>query len=237
VRKGVVLGEGSSKRVDVARFRKTPARMEAGAELRRKVDIPEGAQVAGFVGRFTKDKGIEELVAAFTALEPSHPDLHALLVGRVHDDDRPSAGALRTIETHPKIHRSGLLQDVAPAYQAMDFLLLPSYREGFPNVVLEASSAGRPTIGFRSTGVRDAIIDVESGQLVPVGDADALAEAMATYLSDPELAARHGAAALARVDRVFAQEKVFEAVAGLYRDALAAHPDTAHLVDRLGSTS
>lgn len=195
------------------------------------------AKVAGFVGRFTRDKGVEELVAAFTALEPAHPDLHLLLVGRVEEDDRPSGEILRAIETHPKIHLSGVLKDVAPAYQAMDFLLLPSYREGFPNVVLEASSAGRPTIGFSSTGVRDAIVNGETGQLVPVGDASALAEAMVTYLRAPELAARHGAAALSRVERVFAQEKVFEAVAGLYRDALAAHPDTAHLADRLGPAS
>src|SRR5690606_30214247 len=94
-------------------------------------------------------------------------------------------------------------------------------------------SAGRPTIGFRSTGVRDAIKGGETGQLVPVGDAGALAESKATYLSDPEFAARHGAAALSRVERVFAQENVFKAVAGLYRDALAAHPDTAHLGERL----
>src|SRR5690606_31889854 len=93
----------------------------------------------------------------------------------------------------PPRHRQAM-EDVAAAYQAMDFLLLPSYREGFPNVVLEASSAGRPAIGFRSTGVRDAIIDGGTGQLVPVGDAGALAKAMATYLNDPELAARHGAA-------------------------------------------
>jgi len=91
---------------------------------------------------------------------------------------------------------------------------------------MEASSAGRPTIGFRSTGVRDAITDFETGQLVPIGDAGALAEATATNLSAPELAARHGAAALARVERVFAQEKVFEAVAGLYRDALIPTPPT-----------
>src|SRR5690606_23040587 len=212
---------------------RTPEREEAGRALREKLGIPSEARVAGFVGRFTRDKGIEDLVNAFLRLEKENPNLHLLLVGRLEADDRPSPEIIERMESHPRIHLTGPLSDVAPAYHAMDFLVLPSYREGFPNVVLEASAAGLATIGYRSTGVRDAVVDGETGELVDTGDVAGLAEAIARHAADSALCERQGQAAFERVERSFAQEKVFEAIAAFYREALAAHPDTAHLLARL----
>jgi len=162
-------------------------------------------------------------VAAFLRVEEEFPEAHLMLVGRVEADDSPSASTLSTIEGHPRIHLTGMVADVAPAYQAMDFLVLPSYREGFPNVVLEASSAGRATIGYRSTGVVDAVVDGETGLLVPTGSSSELAEVMLEYLGNPRVAEEHGAAALERVERLFTQERVFEAVAGFYASVLGGH--------------
>lgn len=232
--KGMVLLEGSSRGVDVARYRRTDDRMDEGRALRESLGLGPSARVAGFVGRFTKDKGIEDLVNAFLRLEGEMPDLHLLLVGRLEEDDKPAPEVVERMESHPRIHLTGPLTDVAPAYHAMDFLVLPSYREGFPNVVLEASAAGLPTIGFRSTGVRDAVVDGVTGELVDTGDVEGLARAMARYAADPALCEQQGRAAFERVQRSFAQEKVFDALATFYRDALAAHPDTSHLVAKLG---
>lgn len=215
-RKATVLLEGSSKGVDLDRFRRTPARVEAAAELRASLGIPPDAPVVGFVGRVTRDKGADDLVEAFLRLSEEAPTAHLLLVGRVEADDSPSPATLQTIDEHPNIHLTGMMQDVAAAYQAMDFLVLPSYREGFPNVVLEASAAGRPTIGYRSTGVVDAVVHDETGLLVPTGDAAELGRAILRYLGDTELAGTHGAAALERCERLFAQKRVFEAIAEFY---------------------
>ena len=220
-RKAVVLLEGSSKGVDVERFRRTPERVEKAGELRASLGIPPKAPVIGFVGRVTRDKGADDLVAAFLRVEEEFPEAHLMLVGRVEADDSPSAATLSTIEGHPRIHLTGMVSDVAPVYQAMNFLVLPSYREGFPNVVLEASSAGRATIGYRSTGVVDAVVDGETGVLVPTGSSSELAGAMLEYLGNPRVAEEHGVAALGRVERLFAQARVFEAVAGFYEAALA----------------
>lgn len=228
--KGVVLLEGSSRGVEVARFRRTEERVKAGLALRESLGIGSDARVIGFVGRFTRDKGIEDLVNAFLRLEEEAPDLHLLLVGRLEADDRPSPEIIERMEAHPRIHLTGPLSDVAPAYHAMDLLVLPSYREGFPNVVLEASAAGLPTIGYRSTGVRDAVVDGETGELVETGDVDGLTKAIARYAEDAALRQRQGQAAFERVKRSFEEEKVFEAIADFYFEALAAHPDTAHLV-------
>lgn len=229
-RKGVVLLDGSSRGVDIERFARTEQRAREGRMLRAELGIPSDARVAGFVGRLTRDKGIEDLVQAFLMLEEVHPDLHLLLVGRLEADDRPSVETLERIHGHPKIHMMGPLQAVGPAYQAMDFLVFPSYREGFGNVVLEAAAASRPTAGYRSTGVRDAVVDGKTGTLVNVKDVAALADAIARYAGDTELCEQHGKAAFERAKRSFAQEKVFEATAGFYADALGSHPDTAHLL-------
>lgn len=228
--KGVVLLEGSSRGVELARFAPTPERIEAARSLRQKLGLGPEARVAGFVGRLTKDKGIEDLVKAFLMVEADHPNLHLLLVGRLEEEDRPSNEILERMEAHPRIHRTGPLADVAPAYHAMDFLVLPSYREGFPNVVLEASAAGRPTIGYRSTGVRDAVVHGETGTLVEQGDIEGLARALVRYTLDPLLCQHHGGAAFERASRVFDQEKVFVALADFYRRILREHPDTVHLV-------
>lgn len=233
-RKGTVLLEGSSKGVDILRFASSSGSLEAGRRLRAQLGISPTARVAGFVGRLTRDKGIEDLARAFFFLEDAHPDLHILLVGGFEAEDRPAVQVIDQMQAHPRIHFAGAMTDVAPAYHAMDFLVLPSYREGFPNVVLEASAANLPTIGYRSTGVRDAVIDGVTGTLIDVGDVEGLARAIARYAGDPALCERQGQAAFERVERSFAQEKVFKAIADFYRDALAAHPDTAHLLARLG---
>ena len=231
-RKGVLLLEGSSRGVEIARFARTAERVEAGRALRARLGIPMDARVAGFVGRLTRDKGIEDLVKAFHQLDSGQPDLHLLVVGRLEEDDRPSPEILERMQSHPRIHLTGPLEDVGPAYQAMNFLVLPSYREGFPNVPLEAAAAGIPTVGYRSTGVRDAIVDGVTGELVERGDVEGLARAIARYASDPDLCDRQGKAAFERVQRVFDHEKVFQALADFYDQALAAHPDTAHLLAR-----
>ena len=229
-RKGVLLLEGSSRGVEVGRFARSLERVDAARALRARLGIPQDARVAGFVGRLTRDKGVEDLVNAFLQMESSLQDLHLLLVGPLEKDDCPSPEILEQMQSLPRIHVTGALDDVAPAYHAMDFLVLPSYREGFPNVPLEAAAAGIPTIGYRSTGVRDAIVDGVTGALVERGDVEALAKAIARYASDPELCEKHGEAALERVRRIFDHEKVFAALADFYHQALAAHPDTAHLL-------
>jgi len=102
----------------------------------------------------------------------------------------------------------------------MDVLALPTYREGFPTVVLEAHAAGKPIVSTRATGMVDAVIDGVTGVLVPVGDADALAGALGSVLRDRSLAARLGAAGRERVLREFRQEIVLHALARQYQELL-----------------
>jgi glycosyltransferase involved in cell wall biosynthesis len=113
-------------------------------------------------------------------------------------------------------------RDTPQLYAAMDLVVLPTYREGFPNVPLEAAAMGLPVVATRVGGCIDAIVDGETGTLVPVRDAATLAAAIRLYLGDADLRRRHGEAGRARVLRDFRPEAIWEALHGEYMQLLEA---------------
>jgi glycosyltransferase involved in cell wall biosynthesis len=213
----VVIRSGSCNGVDAARFAPTPKIMRRAAQLRRQLGIPLHAPVVLFVGRLTRDKGIPELMKAFSELVAQFPDLRLLLVGRFEDGDPLPAETRRCLETHPHVILAGAVQDTAVYYAAADVLVLPSHREGLPTVVLEAQAAGIPVIGAAATGIVDIIAHGETGLLFPVGDASALAAAIGNLLSDAVLANKVRLAGQEQVKRDFQQEQIWVA---LYQEYL-----------------
>src|SRR5208282_816394 len=202
-----VLADGSCAGVDPERFAPTTEALKRAGHIRRDLGIPAEAPVVGFVGRLTKDKGISELVEAYLALRADIPDLRLLLVGDMEEGDPLPSQTRRHIECEQGIFRTGFVQAPADYYHAMDVLALPTYREGFPTVVLEVHTAGKPVVATRATGVVDAVLDGITGILVPVGDGQALANALALVIGDRELAAALGSAGRERVLREFRHER------------------------------
>lgn len=202
-----VLGHGSSNGIDLDRFR--PCSREERDRMRRSMSIPAGAVVVGFVGRITFDKGIEELVRAFLKLGSKHPELHFLLVGACEDRDRPSEDVLELIKHHERVRHVGWTLDTAPYYAAMDLLVLPSHREGFGGVLLEAAASGLPTIATDIPGCRDAVVEGVTGLFAKRQDVESLVNAIEILISDPELRTRMGSAGRTDAERRFAQEKVW----------------------------
>lgn len=214
----VVLGAGSCNGVD-ANGRFDPARFAAPARaaMRVRLDVPRDAPVIGFVGRIVRDKGIGELAAAWERLAAQFPALHLIILGP-HETEDPAPGpAVERLRAHPRVRFIAPVPDPAPFYSVMDVVVLPTYREGLPTVLLEAAAMRLPVVASRVTGCVDAVVDGVTGTLVPAGQADPLAEAVAAYLRDPELAACHGTAARARVLKDFVPEDVWRAVLALYR--------------------
>ncbi|HVB36212.1 MAG TPA: glycosyltransferase family 4 protein [Candidatus Acidoferrales bacterium] len=207
--RAVVLGEGSSNGVDASRFAPTPERLRQASALRTSLGIPRDAAIAGFVGRFTRDKGIEDLLQAFAFLRERFPELRLLLVGEFEKGNAVPADIHKQVFADPQIICTGFVSDPAPYYHVMDILALPSHREGFPNAVLEAHGAGKPVVGARATGILDAVRDGIDGILVPVGDARALAEAIADLLRHPRLAREMGRAGRERVEREFRPQRIW----------------------------
>jgi glycosyltransferase involved in cell wall biosynthesis len=213
----VVLGAGSCNGIDAQRFAPTAEALQRGKQLREKLGIPANAPVIGFVGRLTTDKGVNELVEAYCELRKEIGDLRLLVVGEMEQGDPLTERTRELLEREPGIARTGFVDDAADYYHVLDVLAFPTYREGLPNVVLEANAAGKAVVAARATGVVDAVVDGVTGLLVPVGDAAALAAALKRVIEDRELAAALGQAGRERVVREFQRERVWEALEVEYR--------------------
>ena len=211
----VLLGEGSSNGVDPARF--SPGQ----SSIRETLGIPIDSLVIGFAGRLTVDKGLPELVKAFEAVLLQHPNSYLLLVGWFDASDDALDAVIRArIEKHTRIVCTGLVADTAAYYRAMDVMVLPSWREGFPNVILEAAATGIPVIATHCTGSRDAVIPEVTGLLVPPGYPDAIAEAVLSLLQDPDRRRRMAKAARAWVAENFDNRRVLGTTVNFYSGLL-----------------
>jgi len=215
--KVVLLGEGSSNGVDIERFSPGPS------EVRADFGIPVGARVVGFVGRLTTDKGLPELLEGFAEVLREMPDSYLLLVGWFDASEDALGTRLRLrIEGHPRIVCTGYVADTAPYYRAMDVLVLPSWREGFPNAVLEAASSGVPVVTTTCTGSRDAVVPEVTGLLIPPGDPGMIAKAALRLLRDGELRGSMSQAARHWAVTHFEQSRVLGEMVRFYRHLLTS---------------
>lgn len=180
-----VLGYGNVRGVNMDYYSRT-------AEVMSKADGIRQSDVFTFVfvGRIVRDKGIGELVEAFSLLNKEIPNTRLLLVGYYEDTDPLDDAVRQEIDNNPAIVMAGRQTDVRPWYAASDALAFPSYREGFPNVVLEAGAMGLPSIVTDINGSREIISEGENGVIVPAHDADALYEQMHRMVCDQNLTAR-----------------------------------------------
>jgi glycosyltransferase involved in cell wall biosynthesis len=214
-----VLGDGSSNGVDLTRFSPGPS------DIRQRLEIPSGAPVVGFVGRLTEDKGVPELIEAFDAILSRVPETHLLLVGWFDAaEDALSAAVRKRIENHPRIHCSGYAADTAPYYRAMDLMVLPTWREGFPNAVLEAAATGIPVVTTLCTGSRDSVVPEVTGLLIPPGHPEAISEAVLKLLLDRDRRLRMGAAARGWVLEHYTNDRVLGLLTSYYKGMLEESP-------------
>lgn len=205
--------EGSGNGVDAAgRFDPGKLVESVRGETRKRLGVPAGAVVIGFVGRLVREKGIEELAQAWASIKEDYPSLFLVIVGSFEPQDPISAETVRILHDDPRVRLTGRTSEVPPYYAAMDILALPTYREGFPNVVLEAAAMGLPVVATRVPGCVDAVIDGETGTLIAPKTPEQLAGALRRYVEQPELRQLHGKRGRERVLRDFRPEEIWEAV-------------------------
>ena len=168
-----------------------------------------------FIGRIVKDKGIHELIEAFVRLHREYPGCGLLLVGDFEsrlDPVLPETEAI--IRHHPGIEFSGWQNDVRPYLAAADVLVFPSYREGFPNVVMQAGAMGLPSIVTDINGCNEIVTDGVNGRIVPPKQTGALYEAMKDLLVNPGLRKRMAEqsrpAIVARYERTYVWNALLE---------------------------
>ncbi|MBQ8741132.1 MAG: glycosyltransferase family 4 protein [Clostridia bacterium] len=172
--KATVVWNGSTGGVDLLRF-DFSKRERWRNEIRNTLGYKEDDFIYGFVGRITKDKGINELLTAFLNLKD---DSKLLLVGDIEKENRLDNALLKTAHKNNNILFHGFVSDIERYFAAIDVLVLPSYREGFGNVVIEAGAVGTPSIVSNIPGPIDAIEVGKTALAVEVGDVKALEDAM-----------------------------------------------------------
>ena len=206
-----VVGYGSAGGVDIERY--NPNNIESN--VRNEINISEDAFVFAFVGRIVKDKGINELVTAFDNINKKYPNTHLLLVGPVETIQNPiDESTFRIIEQNENIHSVGMQKDVRPYLKASNAFILPSYREGFGMVLIEAGAMGLPCITTDITGCNEIIVPEENGAIIEPQNTGALREEMEKWVSNPDMVKKMASNARKmvseRYDNRIVREQYFE---------------------------
>lgn len=180
-----LIGEGSSNGIDTNFFSPESIDQDQIENVKEKLGIEPHDFVFVFVGRLVKDKGLNELVSAFSKLEARSSKL--LLVGPFETELDPlSPETLKEIKDNPAILSVGFQSDVRPYFAVSNALVFPSYREGFPNVVLQAGAMGLPAIVTNINGCNEIIEEGENGRIIPVKDVESLRKAMQSLIQNTE---------------------------------------------------
>lgn len=202
--KVVVLGSGSSNGVDVNRSQAV-SRVESGEPI------------VGFVGRLSRDKGLDTLIPAVAGI----PGAELLLVGPEEPPGYLGHVLQRHSVDHQRVRWVGWAEDVTDLYARMDVLCLPTLREGFPNVILEAAVVGVPAVASRVTGCVDAVEDGVTGLLFAPGDVGDLREKLEAVLRDPDYRGRLSEAGISRVRREFERGSVWSRTEAFFASEVA----------------
>ena len=190
--------------------------------LRKKWNLNSAQPIIGFVGRLTPDKGIQELYDAWRRVKQVISTAKLLIVGDCDERQPISKRLLLQLKNDSSIVCLNHQSDISSVYALIDFLVLPSHREGLGNVVLEAAAMGKPSVVSRVTGLKDAVIEHQTGIFCKPKSSQDLAKKLIFYLQNPEIVKQHGKTAQFRVRKQFSPQDVWHAKLMLYRRLVAA---------------
>lgn len=216
-----VLGQGSSNGINTAYFKRSDALDASVALFKERYMITPDDLVFCFIGRIVVSKGVWELVQAFEQVSGKIANAKLILVGEhAAERERLSESQLAQIEANKNIIITGFVDDVRIPLSAADIFVFPSYREGFPNVVLQAACMEVPSIVTDINGSNEIIQDKESGLYVQVRDIVGLRDAMLKLAGDKDLRRQMGERARSHVVHNWDQQNVWETLLSEYRNAL-----------------
>jgi len=213
-----VMADGSSNGIDTNYFNPELFSTDENLNLKKELGIKEEDFVFVFVGRLVKDKGINEMIEAFEFLQKAQKGIKLLLVGDYEQELDPlNAHSMESIKNNEAILTVGFQNDVRPYFAIGDVLVFPSYREGFPNVVLQAGAMGLPCIVSDINGCNEIIIEGKNGIIIPVKDSNAIYEAMKKIASDENLQFQLQKNARKMIISRYEQKVVWEAILEEYK--------------------
>ncbi|WP_412465144.1 glycosyltransferase family 4 protein [Flavobacterium mekongense] len=213
-----VIANGSSNGIDTEYFSRKHFSEGTLSQLQKTLGIEPEDFVFVFVGRLVKDKGINELVQAFSKLHQEHQNLKLLLVGDYETDLDPlHPNTLTLISSNPNIISTGFQSDVRPYFCLSQALVFPTYREGFPNVVMQAGALELPSIVTNINGCNEIIVNGKNGLIIPVKEENAIFETMMYLINHPEDLATMKKNAREMIETRYKQQLVWEALLEEYK--------------------
>lgn len=211
--KNLILGLGTCNGIDTKiKFNPNNYRKEEIILHFRAANISLDTKIVGYVGRLVKDKGIDELIIAWEIIQREFKNSKLVLVGPIEDKDSISPYSKKKIAEDPSIIFTDFVEDASSYFSMMDVFILPTYREGFPTVALEASSMEIPVLITRATGCEEAILENKTGMFITHDPID-IANKIAFYLKNEETAKLHGAQGRVFVSENFEQTKIWDSIA------------------------
>lgn len=212
-----VLAKGSLTGVDLSRFAANTLEVPASV-LRKQLGLTNKHFVFAFIARKTRDKGALDMIKAFAEVAKRHPECRLLFVGPDESD-----GELEALQqSQPSLFNQVIVVDRVENHQCYlaicQVLCLPSYREGFGTIVIDAAALGRPAIGSDIVGLRDSIEDGKTGLLFSMGDKEQFIESMLAVINNPIYLKQLGKAARQRVEDHFSADKLFQSLMQLYAE-------------------
>jgi glycosyltransferase involved in cell wall biosynthesis len=211
-----VLLKGSLSGVDITRFNNQFLVNEAN-QLRESLKLKKSDFVFAFIARKSRDKGAIDVLNAFAQVVNIKPNAKLLFVGPDESDGEIEQLRNKTPDMFNSIFEFDLVYNHEVYLAATNILCLPSYREGFGSIVIDAAALGVPTIGSNISGLRDAIEDGITGQLFPPGDVSALVKIMLGAIENPNKYNKMGLEAIARVNANFTADLLYNALKAFYQ--------------------
>lgn len=219
--KASVIWNGSASGVSLARFDidKSPA-WRSG--VRDELCIPVNSVVVGFVGRLSRDKGYNELLVAAQRVISANDSVYFLIIGSLDEASGIASELVEWAKSEPRLVLCGRRQDIPECMAAMDVFVLPTYREGFGQVLIEAQAMGIPVITTSVPGPLDAVVPDATARIVPPRDAESLEQAIRRLVDDPAGRRGMGEAGRAYVAACFEQEQFMRQMIARRSDQLSA---------------
>ncbi|QLL59915.1 glycosyltransferase family 4 protein [Empedobacter falsenii] len=220
-----VIADGSSNGIDTNFFSKENISLDEQVSLKTKLIINENDFVFVFVGRLVGDKGINELISAFSKLQIDNVKL--LLVGSFEAELDPlNIETLKEINTNSKIISVGFQKDVRPYFAISNVLVFPSYREGFPNVVMQAGAMELPSIVSNINGCNEIVQEGKNGTIISVKSSEEILNAMQKLISDKNYYASLQINARPMIQSRYEQSVVWEAILDEYNLLISQLPNS-----------
>lgn len=209
-----VLSKGSLSGVDIARF-DLPSLAESGIQLRANLGLDKEHFVFAFIARKTRSKGAIDMLKAFSSVSSAFKNTRLLFVGPDEDGEIEQLRKTNS-ELFKSVIEVGHVSNHEAYLAITDVLCLPSYREGFGSIVIDAAAMGIPAVGSRIPGLTDSIIDRQTGMLFPAGDLDELVKLMVAFVDNPQMRQAMGDCAKARVEEFFTADRLYAALKEFY---------------------